>query len=344
MCYKSPGPRCHGHAVERLNALSNKASKEWQAVREVEKEIDTLREKDPRGHESSKEYQALKKKETELHNKWKKTGQEVQEAREEIDATKGGIENLKAQIAKARFVGNTSDDAMHLAHLQNRLAKGEKTYHEKALAYDKENGTVDTRKPSPYGSKEGVSLLNAKAQKAIDKAKAATSEAEADKHRKQAYALVEQVKHARMTKEYAEKGICDPYKATLATDKLALAKVTKEHDKAVKSNKEWYNNWVQGDYKKWQDYRKEQLKSRTESRWTVGVKKEEQRLKEISEASRSNPKTKGVNTLELAKQRDTLAARIRWAEKTPKERAETERRNKAIAADYGKGPGSWTGD
>ena len=344
MCYKSPGPRCHGHAVERFNALSTKAGEQWAEVRKVEKEIDLVRANDPQGHEDSKAYKKLKKKETELRAKWSATTKELEEAKEEIDATKGGIDELKSKIAQARFSQGTSDDAMHLAHLESRLARGQKAYHEKALAYDKENGTVDTRKPSPYGSKEGVSLLNAKAQRAIDKAKAATTEAEADKYRKQAYTLVEQVKHARLTKEYAEKGICDPYKATLATDKLALAKLTKEYDKTTKVNKAWRENWEKGDYKNWQDYRKEQLKTRIESRWTVGIKKEEQRLKEVAEASRYNPKTKDVNMIELAKQKDTLAARIRWAEKTPEEREETKRRNRAIAADYGKGPGSWTGD
>lgn len=344
MCYKSPGPRCQGHAIERVQALSNKAGKEWQEVRNVENELETLEKNDPQGYKDSKEYKKMKKKETSLREKWKATGKELQEAKEEVDATKGGIADLKSKIAKARYEGRTSDDAMHLAHLQNRLAKGEKTYHEKALAYDKENGTVDTRKPSPYGSKEGVSLLNARAQKAIDKAKAATSEEEADKYRKQAYALVEQTKHARLTKEYAEKGICDPFKATLATDKIALDKVTKKYDRLYKENTEWRKNWEQGDYKKLQDFRKEALTKATRSRWTKAVKEEEQRLVQQSEASRYNPKNKGINMMELAKERDKLKARVSWAEKSPEERAETVRRNNRIAADYGKGPGSWTGD
>lgn len=344
MCYKSPGPRCHGHAVERRDALRVKASKEWEKVREAEKAIDKLAKKDPAGYQETKTYARLEAKRGALLDKWKETGNELQKAETEIDATKGGIAELGSKLAQAKANAKTSDDDMQVAHLQARYDAGRDLYRTKALAYDKENGTVDCRKPSPYGTKEGVSLLNARAQKAIDKAKAATSEAEADKYRKEAYTLVEQVKHARMTRDYVQRGVADNFRASLATDKIALAKLDKKYEKLSRENKEWRQDWEKGDYKAWQDYRKDQLKSRTESRWTVGTKKEEQRLKDAAQASRYNPKNKDVDMMALSKERDNLRARVRWAEKTDEQRAETVRRNNAIAADYGKGPGSWTGD
>lgn len=344
MCYTA-GPRCHGHAVERRDALKAKVSKEWEKVREAENAIDELSKKNPAGYRETKSYERLEKKRSELMDKWKATGEELREAETDIDATKGGIAELGSKLAQAKAnPRQSSEDQMHIAHLQARYDAGRDKYRTKALEYDKKNGTVDTRKPSPYGTKEGVTLLNERAQKVIDKAKAATSEAEAEKYRQQAYTLVEQLKHARMTRDYVNRGIADSSRASVATDKIALDKITKKYDRIYKENTEWRKNWEQGDYKEWQDYRKEQFKTRTESRWTVGIKKEEQRLKEKAEASRYNPKNKGVNMMELAKERDTLKARVSWAGKTDEERAETVRRNNAIAADYGKGPGSWTGD
>lgn len=344
MCYKA-GPRCQGHAIERHEALSEKASKEWSKVREVENAQDALAKTDPVNYRDSKEYKKLEKKRSELAEKWKETGKELQEAKEEIDATKGGLSELQSKLAQAKAnPRQTSEDQMHIANLESRLAKGRERYNAKALAYDKENGTVDCRKPSPYGSPEGVTLLKERAGKAIAKARAATNEADRDKYLEQSKAIVEQIKHARQTRDYVKNGIADSSRASLATNKIELDKVTKQYDRLHKENTEWRKNWEQGDYKEWQDYRKEQLKTRTESRWTVGMKKEEQRLKEKAEASRYNPKNKGINMMELAKQRDTLKARVSWGQKTDEERAETVRRNNAIAADYGKGPGSWTGD
>jgi hypothetical protein len=343
MCYTA-GPRCQGHAIERRDALKTKASKEWNKVREAENAIEELAKKDPAGYRETKSFERLETKRAGLMDKWKATGNELQAAESEIDATKGGIAELGSKLAQAKATAKTSEDDMHVANLQARYDSGRDKYRVKALAYDKAHGTVDCRKPSPYGTKEGVQLLNERAQKAIDKAKAATSEAEADKHRKEASKVIDQLKHARMTRDYVKRGIADDSRSSLATDKIELAKLDKEYNTTYAANKEWRMNWENGDYKKLQDFRKEALLKATRSRWTKATKEEEQRLIQHAEAARYNPATRGVNMMELQKKRDSLKARVGWAQKTDEERAETVRRNNAIAADYGKGPGSWTGD
>lgn len=343
MCYKSPGPRCHGHAVERRDALKARASKEWEKVREAEKAIDKLA-KGPAGYQETKAYIRLETKRGALLDKWKATGNELQEAEAEIDATKGGIDELESKLAQAKANAKTSEDQMQVAHLQARYDAGRDKYRAKAIQYDKENGTVDCRKPSPYGTKEGVELLNKRARKELDAARNAPTGLERDRHAEKAKAVIEQIKHARMTRDYVKRGIADPHRASLAANKAELKTVAKEYAKVRAENLAYYKEWQEGPLKDLNDYKRQQNLVAVPSRWKVGVKKEVARLEQVVKETRRNPVVRPHTESELSDKKHSLEASIRWGEKTDEERAETVRRNNAIAADYGKGPGSWTGD
>lgn len=230
MCYASPGPRCETHAKERHTKLQAKTVDSWQKVRDIEKEMFKVEENYTSYEEarSSKEYQSLAKKRTALFDKWKSHSDAAIEAKEEIDATRGGIKALRTEIAKTMNDGST-EAAMHRDYLMKRLDKGTEKFNKKMLEYDMKKGTVDGRDPSPYGDDEGVQKLREKTRTLKEKYDNAPDYAK----REAAYAEYTRsdnaLDHAVKTRDYAKRGVINPYRASLNTNYEKVQKYTAEY-------------------------------------------------------------------------------------------------------------------
>lgn len=235
MCYASPGPRCEAHAKERHAKLQAKTADAWQKVRAVEKEISEL-EKDNPGARDTKEYQKLDDKRTVLFNKWQEKGDASKEASVEIDATRGGLKALSTQIMEHHNDGS-SDAAIHRDYLMKRREAGEKTYKDRMLSYDIQNGTVDGRTPSPYGDDAGVKKLRDKTRKLKDAYDNSTEHVKRDAIYEKYKVANKALDHAVKTRNYVTRGLISPYKASLNTNQDMLKQRIAESDKAQKEYK-----------------------------------------------------------------------------------------------------------
>lgn len=229
MCYASPGPRCENHAKERHAKLQAKSAASWQKVRDVEKEMFKV---EPKGvsddKEPSKEYQKLAKKRDALFTKWEKNHKDASEAKTEINATRGGIKALRMDIAKS-LDDNSSEGALYRDFLTKRLNKGTETFNKKMLAYDTKHGTVDGRDPSPYGDDAGVQKLREKTRSLREQYNNATQHAKREALYKKYKSADNALDHAVKTRDYAQKGLVNPYKAALSTNYEKVQKYTAEH-------------------------------------------------------------------------------------------------------------------
>lgn len=161
MCYASPGPRCEAHAKERFEKISEKSTKKFNELIELGKKKKAFEEEKPEAV-GSPTHQRLVKKHNELRENTQALINKRKEARDEMDATSGGLETLHRKLAELpENDGNTKE--RH--DLMQRIDKGQKTYSEKMLDYDKEHGTVNGRKPSNYGTMEGMKKLRDRAKK-----------------------------------------------------------------------------------------------------------------------------------------------------------------------------------
>lgn len=227
MCYASPGPRCQGHAQKRHDAIQAKTQEAWNKVRKVEDEIKSTGEAD----NGSKAYAKLLKKRDNLYGAWLDSSKKQQDAKKEIDATHGGLNDIRVKIAEISKDGST-DASLQRADLFKREKEGSRVYSERMLAYDKQEETVDGRSPSPYGDIQGIQTLTNKAKKLKAKYDNSSSPDERNKIYVKYQAAVKARDHAVKTREYASKGIINPYKASLKSNQEALKKAETEHKKA----------------------------------------------------------------------------------------------------------------
>lgn len=203
MCYASPGPRCEAHAKERFEKISTKTSRKFNDLMQSARDKEKFEHEKPHAI-NTPTYERLTKKKNALRQETMGLIKKRAEARDEMDATSGGLDTLRRTLA-ATPIG----DEHHVERLElmKRIDKGRKSYREKMLEYDKEHGTVNGRKPSNYGTVEGMEQLRAKtakAHKAYDKAKTDEEKTAAwAKYRTADNAFV----HARDTFERREKGL-----------------------------------------------------------------------------------------------------------------------------------------
>lgn len=201
MCYASPGPRCETHARERHAKLQEKTVSSWNKIRAVEKEMFKIEAEgdisDP--DKASNEYQQLAKKRVAIFDKWKAQSDAAVEAKNEIDATRGGIKALTTEIMEHHNDGS-SEAAMHREYLMRRREAGEQTFARKMLDYDIKNGTVDGRDPSPHGDDAGVNKLRDKTRKLKDDYDNATHHVKRD-------AIYEKYKTANKALDHAVKPV-----------------------------------------------------------------------------------------------------------------------------------------
>lgn len=237
MCYASPGPRCETHATERHDKLKAKAVDSWQKVRAVEKEMFQIEAEKgiPDQGKASDEYRKLAKKRNELLDKWQANSDAAREAKQEIDATSGGIKTLKREIRKHHSDGS-SEAVAHRDYLMRRLENGETAFAHKMRDYDIKNGTVDGRKPSPYGDEAGVNKLSDKVRYLKEQYDNATDNAKRNAIYEKYKTADKALDHAVKTRDYAGQGIINPYKASLNTNYEKVQKYTAEH-KEIKAKK-----------------------------------------------------------------------------------------------------------
>ena len=237
MCYASPGPRCESHAKERHAKLQAKSAASWQKVRDVEKEMFKVEPKGVSdGKEPSKEYQKLAKKRDTLFTKWEKNYKDASEAKTEINATRGGIKTLRMEIAKTMHDGST-EAAIHRNYLTKLLDNGTETFNKRMVAYDTKHGTVDGRDPSPYGDDAGVQKLREKTRSLREQYENETQHAKREAIYKKYKSANNALDHAAKTRDYAQKGLVNPYKASLNTNQDMLKQRMAESDKAQKEYK-----------------------------------------------------------------------------------------------------------
>lgn len=154
MCYASPGPRCEGHAKERFQKINDKASRKFNALMAVSREKEQV-EENPEAVGSAA-HTRLKKRHETLKEETQALIKKRQEARDEMDATSGGLDTLRQKLDLIPATAETRDDRKRL---MRRIEAGRTTYQAKMLDYDKEHGTVNGRKPSNYGTMEGMKKL-----------------------------------------------------------------------------------------------------------------------------------------------------------------------------------------
>lgn len=118
MCYASPGPRCHTHGKADYKKKQEAYDKAAQ--------------------------QAVKTGAPEDMQKAAKAEEAMNTARLDMNATKGGLKELSASAHSGDFKPFSTKYQATVKEYNEALA----VYTEKMEAFDKENGTVDGRKPS----------------------------------------------------------------------------------------------------------------------------------------------------------------------------------------------------
>lgn len=231
MCYAQPGPRCEAHAKEKYQALQVKTDNKLVKLNDAKKAVEDYETANPDSYENSKKHASLKKKSENLWTEHIYADAQSRQARREMDATSGGLQSLKSEL-RAYSLNPTGTDSGERIKLQQRIAAGEKAFNSKMMAYDVANGTVNGRKPSPYGSPEGLKMLQKPVQKANDEyKKAITGEekvAALEKHK----AAKKSFDHAKLTYERVREGKVDPDKASYRENRAKYKDIAKRHSKA----------------------------------------------------------------------------------------------------------------
>lgn len=231
MCYASPGPRCEGHATERYEKVSEKSRKIVSDLLKTESELEKYAKERP-DDIGNAEHKGLLKKKNKLQDDAVKASKKVKEAREDMDATRGGMDTLRYRIAEVNAGRGSEDDTADLATLHRRLELGRKNYKTKMDAYDAKNETVDGRSPSPYGDDEGIQTFTNRMKKIKAKYDASSSYGERNELYAKYHATSKARTHAMTTREHAKNGIINPYKASLKSNQKKLKESTAEHQKA----------------------------------------------------------------------------------------------------------------
>lgn len=122
MCYASPGPRCHTHGKVDYKKKQEAYDKAAQ--------------------------QAVKTGSPEDMQKAAKAEEAMNAARLDMNATKGGLKELSKEIHEMDILKGVPTFSKYYQSKLNDCNEALATYTEKMEAFDKENGTVDGRKPS----------------------------------------------------------------------------------------------------------------------------------------------------------------------------------------------------
>lgn len=234
MCYAAPGPRCYGHADNRYAKAVDKINKTVSDIREGNAELRTLSTLQPHHLPKGTYHKRTKEANSKIEEAGARAQQERKvalELRDERDATKGGIHNLKSQIKSWEEGGMSKmsyDDVITVESFKKRLEKGTATYNKSLESYDDKNGTVNGRQGSPYGSIKGMQTLREKMKPVRDKlVEAQKTDDKVKKYQllKKYSQMEDQLNHAQDTYNRVEDGKFDKYRASLAENKDELKRL-----------------------------------------------------------------------------------------------------------------------
>lgn len=166
MCYAG-GPRCYADAKKDYDTA-------FQRLQDFKKKHGSEEEILATGFGVLKEYRTLKL--------------DVRDKRIDVQQTKQYVEDLAESIDGGSVSGNLEESA------SQTLLEAKAGYDNQMLAYDQRNNTVLGRKPSRYGTNEGIRFLAQKVRAA-----------EQQSPEKAAYALKE-YEHAVVTRERVKNG------------------------------------------------------------------------------------------------------------------------------------------
>lgn len=228
MCYAQPGPRCEAHAKEKYQALKVKSDNKLVKLNDAQKAVEDYKKANPDSYENSKKHANLRKKSETLWTEHIYAEAQTRKARKEMDATSGGLQTLKSEL-RIYAEDPTGTDTAERIKLQQRIAVGEKTYNKKMMEFDTVNGTVNGRKPSPYGSPEGLKMLQKPVQKANDEYKKAITGEEKKAAMEKHKAAKKSLEHAKLTYERVKQGKVDPDKASYRENRAKYKDITKRH-------------------------------------------------------------------------------------------------------------------
>lgn len=210
MCLKG-GPRCHTHAKGEVEKWQSKHRAQKAIVSALESSVinaeKNISEYDgPEAKEVRKRAVALVqavKKSTVENVKLSALQYKVDTAIMEAHATIGGIEELKNEIMDAEMKGQSTLEK------QKVLEEATNKYYQDLENHDRANGTVDGRKPSPYGYPAGIAELDSRLSKEQDKLQALKdtdiqpsspkTSAEIEKSQERIDKLRNQIDHAERT-------------------------------------------------------------------------------------------------------------------------------------------------
>lgn len=237
MCLKSPGPRCFGHANEdaenikkNLDASTAKHDKHLENSKAFIADHDRIANKPDAVKSTVKFYEKSAMQERRDADKEKermvKLAKKHADAKKDANATAGGIEKLKEEIATLESRGYGAE------FVKDELREAEQTYNKRMEMYDERNQTVFGRKPSPYGTDEGIDTLRGRLKKneaklaALHKDELVNNTDNRDKIAKAKDAsrrLKEQLKHAYATDKRRRDGIIHDPKEVAAAQARANA-------------------------------------------------------------------------------------------------------------------------
>lgn len=325
MCLAAPGPRCHGHAsakAEKLEAQVQEAEVEKDAR---VKEVARLKQKHPNTFATRYDCKQAKEKLNSAELKVASYKRKHKEAQKELDATVGGIEDLKTQIAALNPA--LDEEVKEHDELVERLKHGEATYTKKLREYDYERGTVDGRNPSPYGSDKGIMIL-AKRKKDLHAKLAELPDADKAEQMEKIAAVQAQLDHARKTKDWASAGITDKASASLAANKENLKKSRAGLKAALKKQAEREKEYNDMYVNPIEDLRNKHREAglTLAVQWPVDEKRKLSALrKDMEQFHADNIKPSSYEVLKYKGVINHLESQIKLGSISPKKRAENRR-------------------
>ena len=231
MCYKSPGPRCYGHANEDAEKLKakhdesqNKHNKALQDAYAFQADYERLKDRPDAVQSTVKFYQKSAKQEFRKAEKEKERmislSKKYDDAKKDAHATAGGIEKLEEEAQRLQDLGYGAE------FVKEDLREAKQTYNNRMEKYDERHQTVFGRKPSEYGTDEGIDTLRDRLKKnearltALHKDELVNNtdnRAKIERAKESSRRLRGQLKHAYATDKRRRDGIIhDPKEAAAA--------------------------------------------------------------------------------------------------------------------------------
>jgi hypothetical protein len=261
MCYKSPGPRCYGHANEDAEKLKEKRDASYETHKKAladayafQADYERLSRRPDAVQSTVKFYKKSAEQEFRKAEKEKEKhaalAKKYDEAKKDAYATAGGIEKLQEEIAILEDKGYGAE------FVKDDLREARQTYNNRMEKYDERHQTVFGRKPSPHGDDEGIDKLRAKLRKnearlaALHKDELVNdtnNRAKIDRAKETSRRLRGQLKHAYATDKRRRDGIIHDPKEVAAKIAQANAAAKRGQDSWDRSDTDGFmSQWASG--------------------------------------------------------------------------------------------------